>query len=64
MGHIDLKVYPNGRVVRTERVGPGREREELAAFGFHLLPALAALDTAARIWSDLRRRPPPNEDEL
>ena len=56
MGHILLRVYPDGRVERSESVRCWREREELIAFALYLQPGLAALDVAAGVWRGLRRQ--------
>jgi hypothetical protein len=53
MGHIILRIYPDGRVERSESAGCWRERSELLGFALFLQPGLAALDVAARIWVDL-----------
>ena len=53
-GYIVIKLYPDGRVERSEKAESWREREELIAYSLFLQPALAAIDTTARIWRDLR----------
>ncbi len=53
MGHIVLRIYPDGRVERSESVKGWRERRELLAYAMHLQPALAAVDVSARVWRDL-----------
>jgi hypothetical protein len=53
MGHIVLKLFPDGRVEQSVRARSWKERELLLAFGLHLQPGLAALDVAAHIWRDL-----------
>ncbi|MBI4313083.1 MAG: hypothetical protein HY681_15100 [Chloroflexi bacterium] len=53
MGHIIIRLYPSGRVERSEKATTWREREELLAFALYLQPGLAALDVSARIWRDL-----------
>ena len=53
MGHIVLKVFPDGRVEQAFRAKSWKEREELIAYGLYLQPGLAALDVAARVWCDL-----------
>jgi len=57
MGHILVKIYPDGRVDRLESARSWSEREELIAFALYLQPGLAALDVAARVWRDLRKEP-------
>lgn len=54
MGYIVLKVYPDGRVERSEIARSWRERRELLGFALFLQPGLAALDVAAHVWRDLR----------
>jgi len=54
MGHIVLKVYPDGRVERSEIARSWRERRELLGFALFLQPGFAALDVAAHVWRDLR----------
>jgi hypothetical protein len=53
VGHIVLKLFPDGRVEQLVRARTWKEREELLAFGLYLQPGLAALDVAARLWRDL-----------
>lgn len=53
MGHIVLRIYPDGRVERSESVRSWRERRELLGFALFLQPGLAALDVAASIWRGL-----------
>ena len=55
MSYIIIKLYPDGRVERAEKVKGWREREELIAYTLFLQPSLASLDTAACIWRDLRK---------
>lgn len=55
MAHITLKIYPDGRIERSEDVSSWREREELLAYALYLQPGLAALDVSARIWRELRQ---------
>ena len=62
MGHILLKIYPNGRVVRSETARSWPEREELLALALYLQPGFAAVDVAARVWRDLRKLPPAEGD--
>jgi hypothetical protein len=60
MGHIILKLFPDGRVEQSLRAKTWKERERLLAYGLYLQPGLAALDVAARLWRDLavdRKRP-------
>jgi hypothetical protein len=54
MGHILLKLFPDGRVEQTLRARSWKEREQLLAYGMYLQPGLAALDVAAHLWRDLR----------
>jgi len=53
MGHIVLKVYPDGHVERSEIARSWRERRELLSFALFLQPGFAALDVAAHVWRDL-----------
>jgi len=57
MGHIILKVFPDGRVEQSLRARTWKEREELLAYGLYLQPGLAALDVSARLWRDLAFHP-------
>jgi hypothetical protein len=57
MGCIILRVYPDGRVERSERARSWREREELLGYALFLQPALGALDIAAGTWRDLTAPP-------
>jgi len=54
MGHIVLRIYPDGRVERSEKARSWRERRELLSFALFLQPGLAALDVSAHVWRDLR----------
>ena len=54
MGYIVIKLFPNGRVERSERARTWHEREELIAYSLYLQPGFAALDVAAHVWRDLR----------
>jgi hypothetical protein len=54
MGHIVLRIYPEGRVERSEVAGSWKEREELLALAVFLQAGFAALDVSARVWRDLR----------
>jgi hypothetical protein len=54
MGYIIVKLFPNGRVERSEKANSWRERQELIAYALYLQPGLAALDVAAHVWRDLR----------
>lgn len=56
MAHIIVRLFPDGRVERSEEASSWREREELLAYALFLQPGLAALDVSAHIWRDLRRR--------
>lgn len=56
MGYITLRIYPSGRIERSEEVSSWAEREELLAYALYLQPGLAALDVSARIWSELKQR--------
>lgn len=53
MGHIVLRLYPDGRVERSEIARSWRERRELLSFALFLQPGFAALDVAAHVWRDL-----------
>ena len=53
MGHIVLKLFPDGRVEQSVHAKTWKEREQLLAFGLHLQPGLAALDVSARLWKEL-----------
>ena len=53
MGHIVVRLYPDGRVERSEEAKTWRERETLLAFALFLQPGLAALDVSAKVWRDL-----------
>ncbi len=53
MGHIILRIYPDGRVERSERARSWLERQELLSYALFLQPGFAALDVAARVWRDL-----------
>jgi hypothetical protein len=55
MGHIIVKLYPDGRVEQSLQARSWKEREQLLAYGLYLQPGLAALDVGARIWCDMRR---------
>jgi hypothetical protein len=59
MGYIVVKLFPNGRVERSEKARNWREREELIAYSLYLQPGLAALDVAAHVWRDLSGRSKP-----
>jgi hypothetical protein len=61
MGHIVLRIYPDGRVERSESARSWRERRELLGFALFLQPGLAALDVSARLWQDLRPAVPDTE---
>lgn len=53
MGHINLKLFPDGRVEQSVHAKTWKEREQLLAFGLHLQPGLAALDVSARLWREI-----------
>ena len=53
MGHIIIRLFPDGRVERTEHASSWRERKELLAYALFLQPGLAALDVSAKVWRDL-----------
>jgi len=55
VGHLLIKVYSSGRVERLERCKTWSEREELIALSVWLQPGLAALDVAARLWTDMEK---------
>ena len=57
MGHIILKLFPDGRIHQSVRASTWKEREELIAYGLYLQPGLAALDVAASLWRDLAVSP-------
>lgn len=61
MGHILVRLYPDGRVEQSLSARSWKEREQLLAYGLYLQPGLAALDVGARIWRDLRNPRSPLE---
>jgi hypothetical protein len=59
---IVVRLYPDGRVERSEVTRSLKDRELLLGYALYLQPGLAALDVGARLWVDLsgqrsRRRP-------
>ena len=57
MGHIVLRLYPDGRIEQATCAKCWKDRERLLAYSMYLQPGLAALDVAARLWQDLTRAP-------
>ena len=55
MGYIIVKLFPDGRVERSDRASTWRERQELLTFSLFLQPGLAALDVSALLWRDLHK---------
>jgi hypothetical protein len=53
MSHIIIRLFPDGRIERTEHASNWRERDELLAYALFLQPGLAALDVAAKVWREL-----------
>ena len=62
MSHIELRIYPDGRVERSEKAKSWRERRELIALALHLQPAFAALDVGAQVWRELKATAAPRRD--
>ncbi len=50
---ILLRIYPDGRVERSELASGWKQREELILYSIFLQPALSALDVSAQLWKDL-----------